>query len=102
MTAPQLEGTPNGSELTCREILDLLMDFIDGQLPPLQQATIEAHLASCPDCRDYIETYRRTIELEKRIHSVSPIEEQLRAIPEELIQAILDARQGLPKSSPPP
>ena len=35
----------------CGQIEELLVDFVDGQLEPKQQATVETHLVDCENCR---------------------------------------------------
>lgn len=47
----------------CREMLDQLSDFIDGELETALCAELETHLADCPDCRVMVDTMRRTIVL---------------------------------------
>ena len=50
--------------LTCREIiLDHLPDYLDGTLNPEKAADFERHLADCPACVAYLNTYKRTREL---------------------------------------
>ena len=52
--------------LTCREAIDLLLDFLEGALGPEHLATLDAHLAGCAPCRAYLNTYRRTRDLTAR------------------------------------
>jgi predicted anti-sigma-YlaC factor YlaD len=49
--------------LTCRELVDVLTDYLEDVLPPLERARVEEHLAICPDCRAYLEQMRTTIGL---------------------------------------
>ena len=50
--------------VTCRElIVDLLYDYLEDALGKNLAAELEAHLAICPPCRAYLETYRKTREL---------------------------------------
>ncbi len=48
---------------TCRELLDYVSDYIDGELEASVCAEVEAHLASCPNCRIMVDTVRKTITL---------------------------------------
>lgn len=48
---------------SCREMLDQLSDYVDGELGEALCAQLEAHLAGCPDCRVMVDTLRRTIVL---------------------------------------
>jgi anti-sigma factor (TIGR02949 family) len=64
-------------ELTCKEaILDYLADYLDRALRPEIVAEFERHLASCPPCLAYLNTYRQTRDLTR--HAIPP------AMPEEL------------------
>ncbi len=47
----------------CTRLLSKLSDYIDGDLAPDLLAEIEAHLATCPDCRLAANTLRKTISL---------------------------------------
>jgi anti-sigma factor RsiW len=48
---------------TCTRLLSKLSDYIDGDLPPDLLAEIEAHLATCPNCRLAADTLRKTVSL---------------------------------------
>ena len=43
--------------MTCREIADFLLAYLDGELSAGWRRAFEAHLAECPQCVDYIESY---------------------------------------------
>ena len=53
--------------LTCREIVDLLTDYLEGALPEPTSARVDAHLATCPDCTAYVAQMRTTIGLLGRL-----------------------------------
>lgn len=82
---------PTLRDLTCRELADLLMDYLDGALPPGERASFEAHLAECEDCLVYLRSYRVTVALGKTYGA--PDEGAEPEMPEELVQAILAARR---------
>jgi anti-sigma factor RsiW len=46
--------------VTCRELIEVLDDYLDGALPPDVQAGLERHLSGCEACRAYLATYRKT------------------------------------------
>ena len=52
----------------------------------------EGHLVQCPPCRNYLDTYKETVELGKSLCNdpEGPVPEN---VPEELVQAILSARR---------
>lgn len=53
----------NGARLSCLGFVDLLDDYIEGALSPARRQTFDSHLATCPDCPNYLDAYRKTIEL---------------------------------------
>ncbi|HVY09750.1 MAG TPA: anti-sigma factor [Mycobacteriales bacterium] len=53
--------------LVCRQAVALMTDYLDGALKSAQRRRLEAHLAECPHCEDYLEQLRRTIELTGRV-----------------------------------
>jgi len=78
------------SELpTCRELYEFLGDYHAGELDPLRASAFERHLSLCPSCRVYVDSYRRTVELEKEAFD----DAALPPPPEELVEAILAIRR---------
>jgi anti-sigma factor RsiW len=49
--------------LTCREVIDLLTDYVEDALPAEERRRVEAHLAICDGCTTYLEQVRETIRL---------------------------------------
>jgi len=77
--------------ISCREFLDFLVDHFEGGLPAAQQAEFDRHLAVCPECVAYLESYRRTIELGSGLAADGSLEPS--EAPARLIAAILAARR---------
>lgn len=75
----------------CQEVLTFLSAYLDGELPPDVVAAFDGHIAECPSCVAYIESYRQTIELGKRALAE---EGEGAALPEDLVRAVLAARRG--------
>lgn len=75
---------------TCREVIDFLAAYLDGELPERVRSDFERHLTLCPECVHYLESYRETIRLGREAHDGGgPAPEE---VPEELILAILASR----------
>jgi anti-sigma factor RsiW len=51
----------NGRELTCRELVELVTDYLEERLSATDRARFEEHLAICADCREYVEQMRHTL-----------------------------------------
>jgi anti-sigma factor RsiW len=79
-------------ELTCREIADFLMAYEDGELSDEVRGEFDAHLAVCPDCVAYLESYRATVALGKQAFADADAA-AADQVPEELVQAVLAARR---------
>ena len=90
-----MNQSPPPAEISCSQVLEFLLDYLEGRLPLAQREVLEQHLKACPDCREYLASYSKTIELGKTSLPASPSIEELRTIPEDLIRAILDARRNL-------
>ncbi len=77
--------------ITCEEVIEYLMAYINNELSVEDRAAIDAHLAVCPECVTFLQTYEQTIRYE-----LGAFEDCKRgiddAIPESLVQAILAAR----------
>jgi anti-sigma factor RsiW len=69
----------------CQECIDLLVDYLDGELPAERERALELHLDMCPACVRFVNTYRGTVDVARNL----PVE----AIPEELIQRLIDFLQ---------
>ncbi|MBZ0170665.1 hypothetical protein MELA_01396 [Candidatus Methylomirabilis lanthanidiphila] len=46
--------------LTCQEQVDLLADYLDGTLHPETARALEQHLEGCPECLNFVTTYKAT------------------------------------------
>lgn len=77
--------------MTCREVTEFIMHYLEGELPAAQREEFARHLAACPPCVRYIDTYKATIAAAKSLAGESA--DKVRDIPEALVKAILAARQ---------
>jgi anti-sigma factor RsiW len=48
-------------DLVCRDAVELVTAYLEGQLPARDRVRFEAHLAACPHCTAYVEQMRTTI-----------------------------------------
>ncbi len=64
-------------ELTCKELVELVTDYLEGALAPEERRRFESHVAACPDCATYLEQMRETIRLTGALREEDvPIEAQ--------------------------
>ena len=45
---------------TCKEITDLIFGYLNDTLSPSVKRDFERHLRICPDCVNFLNTYRKT------------------------------------------
>jgi anti-sigma factor RsiW len=56
-------GDSSLREMACQELVEVITDYLEGTLPQSDRARFDAHLATCPGCREYLEQMRALIRL---------------------------------------
>ena len=54
-------------DISCREIVEIVTDYLEGALAPEQREAVELHLNLCDGCSDYLEQMRLAISLTGRL-----------------------------------
>lgn len=83
-------ATHDKPDLTCRDIAELVTDYLDGALSKRERLDFERHLVWCSWCRDYLEQVRTAIELTGH----APVEEPESPMRERLLDAFRDWKQN--------
>lgn len=68
------------AELTCKEFVELVTDYLEGALPAPESARVDEHLAGCPFCTIYLEQMRATIRAMGHLPESEVSPEALRAL----------------------
>jgi predicted anti-sigma-YlaC factor YlaD len=77
-------------ELTCRDVVELVSDYLESALAPAERARFDEHLAMCSGCRAYLDQMRITITTLGRLSEETvPVETQ-----QALLAAFRDWRRG--------
>ena len=71
--------------MKCREVVDLLSDYIEGNLSDTEIAAIRKHLEGCANCKTFFDSLKTTVRLTKRIE------------PEEVPSDVVDRLQSFLK-----
>jgi predicted anti-sigma-YlaC factor YlaD len=79
-------AVPDATDLTCREVVELVTDYLEGALPSHDRLDFERHLVWCSWCRDYLDQMRTTLQLTGTVDEAEP-EEPLR---QQLLEAFRD------------
>jgi len=70
-------------EVACRQVVELVTDYLEGELPEPLRAAVERHLAECPPCVTYVEQMRSTASSLPQV----PVESISSAARDELVAA---------------
>jgi anti-sigma factor RsiW len=73
----------NGDDVPCQRVVELLNDYLEGALTPVERVEVDAHLATCPPCQAYLDQLRATVRVSGTICRGD--------VPEPLMAALLDA-----------
>ena len=58
-------------EMTCKELVELVTDYLEGSLPDEIRIRMEEHLSGCDGCTHYLEQMRQTIRLTGHVREES-------------------------------
>lgn len=58
-----LRGRRPANDMPCRDVVDIVTSYLEGDLEPALRARFGAHLAACADCVLYVDQMRQTIEI---------------------------------------
>jgi len=78
------------TELSCREVVDLVNDYLEQALPPQERTRFERHLDECPHCVTYLRQLRAMVAALGRLGE-EDLDECTR---DELMRVFRDWRRG--------
>jgi hypothetical protein len=78
-----MSGDLEPTSVECRQIAELLGDYLDGSLPARLRELIDWHVEGCSPCVAFINTYRGTVGATAALRQVE--------VPAELKQRLLAA-----------
>lgn len=58
-------------DLSCRDVVELVNDYLEGEMPAPLRARFELHLDDCPHCVTYLEQFRVAVTLTGRLREDS-------------------------------
>lgn|GEM_PF-809713 len=50
-------------DFICRDVVENIMDYIDKELDLETLSELEKHTGMCPECRAFVDTYKRMLDL---------------------------------------
>jgi anti-sigma factor RsiW len=78
----------------CDECVELLVDYLEGELPPARARALEIHLDLCPPCVSFVNTYRGTVNIARSLRADD--------IPPEVTQRLIEFLHKEAQGSPRP
>ena len=63
MMAPVADNVEPGLTIRCQEVVELVTDYLEGDLDSATRSELEAHLALCPACAEYVRGLKTTLQL---------------------------------------
>ena len=62
------------SGLTCKELVEIVTEYLEGTMPAEERRRLENHLRDCQGCTTYLEQMRQTIRAAGRLseNQISP------------------------------
>jgi len=51
------------AHLSCRELVELVTEYLEGALSRGDRMRFEQHIAGCENCSEYLEQIKRTVQL---------------------------------------
>jgi anti-sigma factor RsiW len=78
--------------MKCREFIEFIQRYLDGELTDEERTELQRHLDACPYCVDYLKSYERAVRLGKAAFGDldAPLPPE---VPKELVQSILASRR---------
>jgi anti-sigma factor RsiW len=85
---------------TCQSGVDLLMDYLEGVLAPDVCAAVEEHVAGCPRCLAFVESYRQTPAILRRATAAAMPPDLSRKLSDAIRAEMQKDREAPPTNSP--
>ena len=76
--------------ICCKECIELLHDYLAGELNPEVNASLEEHLEDCPPCIAFVNTYKSTTLLSRTALKSNEIPD----IVKERLKEFVDKKKG--------
>ena len=76
--------------MNCRQVVELMTDYLEGALSPVERARFDEHIAGCDGCRAYLEQLRMT----RRVLGRLADEPVPAAVEQELLEAFRSWRSS--------
>ena len=80
--------------MTCRELTDFILAYMDDSLPPVVRSRFDRHLALCPRCVAYLDAYQGAMALGRAAFEREDRDVEQAGVPDTLVRGILNSLSG--------
>jgi RNA polymerase sigma-70 factor (ECF subfamily) len=81
----------------CGRVFALLSEYLDQELPPAKCEQLEEHLRGCPECIQFVESLKRSVQLCRHYgdrRTAPPVDPEVMAGFRRAYQEMLSRRRG--------
>lgn len=72
--------------ICCKECLDLLFSYLEGELDPKTAAELDEHFGDCPPCIAFLKTYKTTTAISRETLGKIDIPDEVRMKVQEFLK----------------
>ena len=76
--------------MICKGVVENIMGYIDAELDYETLEELEKHLAECPECKSFVLTYKRMLELTGKLRERTFVTPEIRARLKELLRSKIE------------
>ena len=76
-------------EAGCKDFVDNIMGYIDKELDYETMRTLEQHLELCPECKSFVDTYKKMLELSSSLKNKKFVTPEIRSRLKKLLESKL-------------
>jgi anti-sigma factor RsiW len=76
--------------MTCDDLVELLVDFLGGELVAEHHETVTVHISGCARCTAYVATYQHTVRIARALPKCGPLPPAFEARLRQLLEPELD------------
>lgn len=76
--------------MSCKKVVELLLEYVARELPEGQQAILDEHFRYCPPCQAYLHSYEMTIKLSRQLPKDAALPPEMEARLKEALKQFQD------------
>ncbi|MCH8029916.1 MAG: zf-HC2 domain-containing protein [Candidatus Dadabacteria bacterium] len=79
----------------CREVVENIIGYIESELDGETLRDLEAHLHECPECLEFVNTYKKMLEMAGKLRERSFVSPEVREKLKKVLQSKLKSSSHL-------